>query len=265
MGSSTTRGTIGLAIASAVALVATLGPGTLWLSGQIEDGLEREAKSRLTSRSIDATVEASGRDLLVRADDAAAVEEALSVLGDLSGARTVKADPAQPPTSATPQATPVNQPSSPASALASPSPTPSAASATLTPTAPGSPTVSPPSSPAPVPADLSVPPILFDGASTALPADAGSSLDRAAALLLAHPTLRVSLSGHTDNGLTPPQRLALGLSRAEAASAALQQRGVTADRIRVESQADRRPVGDNSTAVGRAANRRVEIVIEEVD
>ncbi|MEO7476729.1 MAG: OmpA family protein, partial [Gemmatimonadales bacterium] len=77
--------------------------------------------------------------------------------------------------------------------------------------------------------------------------------------LLANPDVTVEVAGHTDN--TGPRALndSLSLARAESVKAYLVERGVEADRMKVQGYAWDQPVASNKTASGRAQNRRVEL------
>lgn len=77
---------------------------------------------------------------------------------------------------------------------------------------------------------------------------------------------RVTVIGHTDNLpiATPtfPDNQRLSEARARAVASLLQRQQVDPERIRVNGAGDRQPVADNTTAAGRARNRRVEIVVD---
>lgn len=88
-----------------------------------------------------------------------------------------------------------------------------------------------------------------------------TSLDRIAALLVAHPQLRVRIEGHTDSLGADETNRALSRQRAEAIRQALTARGVTGEHISVEGLGAARPIADNATADGRQQNRRVEIYL----
>lgn len=76
---------------------------------------------------------------------------------------------------------------------------------------------------------------------------------------------QVLITGHTDNqpirSLRYPSNWHLSQDRAKAVMAALEASGVKPERMRAEGRADAEPVADNSTAAGRAKNRRVEITL----
>ena len=70
------------------------------------------------------------------------------------------------------------------------------------------------------------------------------------------------VEGHTDSSGTAAVNNELSRKRAEAVRDYLVERGVPADRITAEGHGADQPVAENSTAEGRANNRRVEIVVK---
>jgi outer membrane protein OmpA-like peptidoglycan-associated protein len=82
------------------------------------------------------------------------------------------------------------------------------------------------------------------------------------------PERNLSVEGHTDAVGDEEYNLELSLRRAIAVSDALQAGGVAAERLRTVGHGERFPVAENRTPdgrddpAGRAANRRVEVVIE---
>ena len=79
----------------------------------------------------------------------------------------------------------------------------------------------------------------------------------------------VIIAGHSDNvpirSARFPNNLALSLARAESVRDFLSARIDTPDRLKAEGRADKEPVMSNDTAEGRAANRRIEIVLVRKD
>lgn len=88
-------------------------------------------------------------------------------------------------------------------------------------------------------------------------------IDEICAVMAKDQSLRIVITGHTDNTGDPDQNLNVwGKKRAEALKAYMVKQGVAADQIRCESKGQLEPVGDNNTAEGRALNRRANIRFE---
>jgi OOP family OmpA-OmpF porin len=102
--------------------------------------------------------------------------------------------------------------------------------------------------------------ISFDTAKATIKPDSQPIVDQIVALLKGHPTLRISVEGHTDNVGTPASNKTLSESRAAAVVAAIVGQGVERARLSAAGFGQERPVADNRTEDGRANNRRVEIV-----
>ena len=75
----------------------------------------------------------------------------------------------------------------------------------------------------------------------------------------------VTVYGHADS--TGPEDYNMQLSQRRALSVAnyLAAQGVVADRLQAVGFGETRPVADNASDAGRAANRRVEVVIDPID
>jgi chemotaxis protein MotB len=107
--------------------------------------------------------------------------------------------------------------------------------------------------------------VLFDSGEAILKPDGEAVLLKIAALLAAHPTLKIHVIGHTDN-VPIRARFAsnweLSTARALAAVHFLTERaGVDPRRVGAVGYGEFRPIADNSTADGRAKNRRIAITI----
>lgn len=76
-----------------------------------------------------------------------------------------------------------------------------------------------------------------------------------------YPGTLVQIEGHTDSTGTAAYNQTLSENRAGAVRNDLIQRGVPASRLVAVGYGMTRPVADNSTAAGRAQNRRVEVLI----
>jgi outer membrane protein OmpA-like peptidoglycan-associated protein len=76
-----------------------------------------------------------------------------------------------------------------------------------------------------------------------------------------YPNTLVRVVGHTDNVGTAAYNLQLSQDRALAVANELIANGTSANRIVVSGRGFYEPIASNSSAAGRAANRRVEIII----
>ena len=82
-------------------------------------------------------------------------------------------------------------------------------------------------------------------------------LDAVAADLKKYPRLRIELQGHTDSTGSDSYNLDLSQRRAEAVRDYLIEQGVSPQQLTAKGYGETEPIADNSTAAGRAANRRV--------
>jgi outer membrane protein OmpA-like peptidoglycan-associated protein len=71
----------------------------------------------------------------------------------------------------------------------------------------------------------------------------------------------INVGGHSDDSGNPEYNSRLAEARARSVSAYLAARGLSSDRIKVQSFGSTRPIASNSTPVGRQLNRRVDIYI----
>ncbi|MBK0414161.1 OmpA family protein [Chromobacterium haemolyticum] len=88
-------------------------------------------------------------------------------------------------------------------------------------------------------------------------------LDRFAATLNQNPVTTVKIVGHTDNTGSNAVNDPLSLNRARATRDYLTARGVAEGRVSITGRGSHEPVASNSSAAGRAKNRRVEIFVGE--
>lgn len=103
--------------------------------------------------------------------------------------------------------------------------------------------------------------ITFATDSTDLRPSLAGSLVRLADSLNKYPDTNVDVIGHTDNVGDASYNQGLSHRRAQSVSAVLLNNGVANNRIRAYGRGLNEPIASNSTSAGRAANRRVEIVI----
>jgi outer membrane protein OmpA-like peptidoglycan-associated protein len=92
-------------------------------------------------------------------------------------------------------------------------------------------------------------------------AAARESLSKFSGIVASYPELRFNVEGHTDSTGSVATNEELSLKRAMTVRDYLIAQGVAASKIDVAGLGLSAPVGDNSTADGRARNRRVEIVV----
>ena len=88
-----------------------------------------------------------------------------------------------------------------------------------------------------------------------------SMLGQVAGTLQAHPSANVRIDGYTDDSGNPEYNNALSTERANAVRDVLVREGVDPQRISVVGNGSDNPVSSNDTAEGRAANRRIELVV----
>ena len=103
--------------------------------------------------------------------------------------------------------------------------------------------------------------LLFDTGSDKLRLESAPTLRMIASMMKEHPELRVRIDGHTDNVGNAAANQALSARRAASVKAALAgEHGVAAARLDAKGFGDTKSLGSNTTAEGRANNRRVELV-----
>ena len=103
--------------------------------------------------------------------------------------------------------------------------------------------------------------ILFATNSSSLTADAASNIDQLAATVKKYADTNVVIEGHTDSSGSDAINQPLSERRAQAVANEISNQGVETGRITSTGYGSTQPVGDNSSATGKAANRRVEVAI----
>jgi outer membrane protein OmpA-like peptidoglycan-associated protein len=105
--------------------------------------------------------------------------------------------------------------------------------------------------------------IFFVTGSDKILPESYSALNGVVAVLRNDTTLKLSIEGHTDNVGKPASNLMLSQKRADAVKNYLVQKGLNANRLDAKGYGQEKPVADNSTPAGKAANRRVELKLSQ--
>jgi OOP family OmpA-OmpF porin len=103
--------------------------------------------------------------------------------------------------------------------------------------------------------------VYFDFDKTKIKPEFLPALDDVAAVLNANPSVKMTISGNTDDIGTPAYNMGLSIRRANAVKAYLASKGVDADRVSVIGYGEDRPADTNATSVGRAMNRRAVLLL----
>lgn len=103
--------------------------------------------------------------------------------------------------------------------------------------------------------------VSFDTGKYALKPALLPVLDSVGRALVQHPELRAKAIGYTDSTGSVATNQTLSVNRATAVTNYLTQQGVAGSRLNAEGRGSANPIGDNSTAEGRALNRRVELYL----
>jgi len=103
--------------------------------------------------------------------------------------------------------------------------------------------------------------VLFATGKALLGIEARESLARLSGVLSAYPGLKLRIEGHTDDTGSEATNLSLSNDRAGSVRDYLTAQGVPTQSIEVEGLGPASPVAENTTAEGRARNRRVEVIV----
>lgn len=111
---------------------------------------------------------------------------------------------------------------------------------------------------------LNLPDVTFGVDSTVISPSFQASLDKVAQSMVQYPNSLIDVYGHTDSTGSAAYNMDLSKRRADAVGRYLIGRGVSSTRIQTQGMGKDYPVADNTTAEGRALNRRVEVKITPV-
>jgi len=104
--------------------------------------------------------------------------------------------------------------------------------------------------------------ILFDTGSSALKKESIDNISQLGDILAKYPQDKLQVIGHTDNTGKNIKNEELSKARATSVREVLISRGVKESQLLTIGAGSAQPIGDNKTAGGRSANRRVEINID---
>lgn len=111
--------------------------------------------------------------------------------------------------------------------------------------------------------EIRLPGVNFETNSDRLLSGAENTLDDAVATLKKNPSIKVEVQGHTDSDGTAKYNEGLSQRRAKTVRDYLVEHGIAADRLTTKGYGELAPIDDNSTAEGKAANRRVVLRITD--
>jgi len=103
--------------------------------------------------------------------------------------------------------------------------------------------------------------VLFDSGQYSLKPGAREKLAKISGIVLAHPTLKLEVEGHTDSMGTDDLNMRLSENRAGSVRDFLVKQGIVTSSIGSRGFGESQPVATNDTAAGRQQNRRVELVV----
>jgi outer membrane protein OmpA-like peptidoglycan-associated protein len=103
--------------------------------------------------------------------------------------------------------------------------------------------------------------VLFDTGKYSLKPDTKVSLAKVSGILAAYPSLKLQVEGYTDSVGGDEYNQKLSENRAGSVKDFLVSQGVSINNISAAGYGKNKPIADNSTAAGRAQNRRVQLVV----
>ena len=106
--------------------------------------------------------------------------------------------------------------------------------------------------------------VLFDTAQASLKNGSSNHLDKLALFLNNYPERTAQIEGHTDEVGSEAANMLLSQRRADTVKAFLVAQGVAGSRLNASGKGEGVPLASNTTAEGRAQNRRVEVIIANV-
>jgi outer membrane protein OmpA-like peptidoglycan-associated protein/tetratricopeptide (TPR) repeat protein len=103
--------------------------------------------------------------------------------------------------------------------------------------------------------------VFFDVNKFDLKPESQVEMDKLVQLLRENPSLKIEISGHTDNVGKPADNLTLSNNRAKSVVTYLLSKNIPAARLVAKGYGETKPIADNKTEEGRALNRRTEMKV----
>lgn len=105
--------------------------------------------------------------------------------------------------------------------------------------------------------------LTFDTGKATLQPSSQEQLDDIAEILRAYPKVHLKIGGYTDNTGDAAANMALSAERAKNVMNEVIAKGIDDWRLESEGYGDQHPLGDNATAEGRQANRRIALRVTQ--
>lgn len=105
--------------------------------------------------------------------------------------------------------------------------------------------------------------INFDYNSDVIRNESKPTLDKIIAMLKSMPDMQLIIEGHTDSDGTTEYNQILSEKRAESVKSYLVSAGISSSRLFTKGYGESMPIAPNTTDIGKAQNRRVELVVKK--
>lgn len=103
--------------------------------------------------------------------------------------------------------------------------------------------------------------VYFETEKSDIVGTSAATLEKLSGIFKEYPKSMILVEGHTDSAGAASYNMGLSQRRAEAVTAYLVNRGISSGRFTTKWYGEEQPIDDNSTAAGKANNRRVELAI----
>ena len=107
--------------------------------------------------------------------------------------------------------------------------------------------------------------VYFDTNKSDVKGTSAGTLNSMATILKEYPKSNILVEGHTDGAGPEDYNMDLSKQRATSVSKYLASQGIDQNRLTTKWYGENQPIGDNTTKVGKAKNRRVELAIVASD